>query len=158
MKKILSRINQSFAEVSGWLLTIITFLLVLNLVTRFFGIVVEGLLEMTTFVFLAVIYLGLAFSEENDEHIKVSYFITRASKKLRFALNIFNYSLAIFIGGILTYAAAETAVDAFISKESVPGTSPLPTFPVKIIIFIGLAFFFLQTVMHLYNIIRKEKR
>ena len=158
MKKILSKINQSFAEVSGWLLTIITFLLVLNLVTRFFSIEVEGLLEMTTFVFLSVIYLGLAFSEENDDHIKVNYFISRAPKKLRFILNIFNYLLAVILGGILTYAAAETALDAFLSKESVPGTTPLPTFPVKIIIFIGLAFFFLQTVMHLYSIIRKEKR
>jgi TRAP-type C4-dicarboxylate transport system permease small subunit len=144
--------------VSGWLLTIITFLLVLNLVTRFFGVDVEGLLEMTTFVFLAVIYLGLAYSEENDEHIKVNYFLSRAPKNLKFILNIFNYLLAAGIGGILTYAAAETTLDAYVSKESVPGTTPLPTYPVKIIIFIGITFFFLQTTVHLYNTIRKGKR
>ncbi len=158
MSRILSKINRFFAEISGWLLTIITFLLVLNLVTRFFEVDVEGLLEMTTFTFLAVIYLGLAYSEEHDEHIKVNYFLSRAPKKLRFAMNVFNYLLAVVIGGILTYAAAETAIDAFVSRESVPGTTPLPTFPVKVIIFIGLTFFFLQALRHLYKTMRNEKR
>ena len=129
----------------------------LNLITRFFGIGVDGLLELTTFVFIAVIYLGLAHCEEENEHIKVNVIISRVPKPIRNILHIFNYVLAIIIGGILTYAAADAALKAYISKDSVPGTAPLPTFPVKFIIFFGLAFFCFQAIMHLYSFIRKER-
>ncbi len=157
MKKFLTMVNQFFAETSGWFLTIITFLLMLNLTTRFFGIGIDWLLELTTFVFLSVIYLGLAHCEEDNEHIRVNFIISRVPEPFRNILHIFNYVLTIIIGGILTYAAADAALKAYITKDTVPGTAPLPTFPVKLIIFLGLAFFCLQAIMHLYSKIRKAR-
>jgi TRAP-type C4-dicarboxylate transport system permease small subunit len=157
LRRFVTMISQFFAEMSGWFLTIITFLLILNLLTRFFGIGIDGLLELTTFVFLAVVYLGLAHCEENDEHIKVNVILSKVPEPLRKILHIFNYVLAIGIGGILTYAAFDAAVKAYISKDSLPGTTPLPTFPAKLIIFLGLAFFFLQAILRLYNSARNKK-
>jgi TRAP-type C4-dicarboxylate transport system permease small subunit len=157
LKKLLTKVNQLFAEMSGWLLSIITLLLLLNLITRFFGIGVQGLLELTTFVFVAAIFLGLAHSEETDEHIKVEFIISRVPKKLHDVFYIFNYVIAVLISGILTYAAGNSALEAFVSKESVPGTTPLPTFPAKFTIFVGLMFFCLQAIINLYSFMRKEK-
>lgn len=157
MNKILTVINQFFAEISGWFLSVITFLLVLNLLTRTFGIAVQGLLELTTFVFLAVIYLGLAHCEEHDEHIKVNVILQRVPNKLRIVFNVFNYFLATIVGAFLTYAALLAAINAYVSKEAVPGTAPLPTFPVRAIIFFGLGFFTLQALLHLFRYLRDLK-
>lgn len=157
MNKILTVINQFFAEISGWFLSVITFLLVLNLLTRTFGIAVQGLLELTTFVFLAVIYLGLAHCEEHDEHIKVNVILQRVPESLRVIFNVFNYILATVVGAILTYAAVLSAINAYVSKEAVPGTAPLPTFPVRFVIFLGLGFFTLQALLHLFKYIKHLK-
>lgn len=156
MKNILSKVNGFFAEISGWFLSVIAFLLVLNLATRFFGVPIQGLLELSTFVFLAVIYLGLGHCEEVDDHIKVNAILKRVPPKVRDALYVFNYVLAIVIGGIVAYSAYRSARGSFLSRESVPGTAPLPTFPVRFIIFIGTLAFLLQVIAHIYQVLRRN--
>ncbi|MFA7566745.1 MAG: TRAP transporter small permease [Alkalispirochaeta sp.] len=158
MKKIMARVNQFSAELSGWLLVVIIVLLVLNLVLRFFGIDVEALLQLTTFVFLAVVYLGLAHSEEQDDHIKVSVIIENVPKPIRTFLNFFNYVMAVIFGAILTYAAFDAAREAFIYKETLPGINPLPTFPVKIVIFLGLLFFTFQVIVQLIALTKHKNK
>jgi len=149
--------NQFFAELSGWLLTIITLLLVLNFIIRFFGKDVDALLQLTTFVFLAVVYLGMAHGEENDDHIKVTFLLSKVSPRVANAMNVFNYVLATAMGALLTYAAGDSAYEAYVSTETVPGTTPLPTFPVKVIIFLGLLLFTLQAAVFLVKYVKKEK-
>jgi TRAP-type C4-dicarboxylate transport system permease small subunit len=158
LKHLLARINALFAEFSTWALSVIMILLIVNLVTRFFGIPIPGLLELSTFVFVAVIYLGLAHAEENDEHIKVNAIIRRLPPGIAKALRIFNYVVAISIGGIITFAAGRIAIDAYVSGESVPGTSPLPTYPVKVTIFIGVLFFVLQCIVILVAVFKNGKK
>lgn len=156
MKKILSIVNGFFSEISGWLLCVITFLLVLNLITRSFGVAVQGLLELSTAIFIAVIYLGIGHCEEVNGHIKVDFVLQRVPQKLRDALNIFNYLLAIIIGSLIAYAAFISAEASFLSNETVPGTAPLPVAPVRFIIFIGVVAFVLQVVLHLYTVLKRN--
>lgn len=155
MRKFLTSINNFFAEISGWFLSFVAFLLLLNILTRYLGMPIQGLLEISTFAFIIVVYLGLAHCEENDEHIKVNAIIKRLPKTMNGVLHIFNYVLTIFISGILIYASLKSAIEAYISNESLPGTAPLPTFPVKFIIFSGLLFFCFQVIVNLYRYIKK---
>lgn len=156
MKYILSKINGFFAEISGWSLSVIAFLLILNLATRFFGVPIQGLLELSTFVFLGMIFLGLGHCEEEDDHIKVNAILKRVPPKVRDVLYIFNYILAIVVGGIVTLAAYRSAVRSYVSRESIPGTAPFVTFPVRFVIFVGLAFFVLQVVSHIHTVLRRN--
>lgn len=156
MKNLLSKINGFFAEISGWFLSVITILLILNLITRFFGVPIQGLLELSTAVFIAVIYLGLGHCEEIDDHIKVNAVLKRVPQKVRDALYIFNYTLAIVVGGMITYAAFRSTRASFLSREAVPGTAPLPVGPVRLIIFIGVLAFVLQAMVHLYTVLRRN--
>jgi TRAP-type C4-dicarboxylate transport system permease small subunit len=151
LKHLLARINALFAEFSTWALSVIMILLIVNLITRFFGVPIPGLLELSTFVFVAVIYLGLAHAEEHDEHIKVNAILRRLPPRIARAVKIFNYTVAVSVGGIITFAAGRIAIDAYLSGESVPGTSPLPTYPVKIAIFVGILFFVLQCIVTLFT-------
>ena len=157
MSRLLSKINQFFAELSSWFLSIIMILLTINYITRFFGVPIQGLLELSTFVFLAIIYLGLAHAEEYDEHIKVNAIIKRMPPKIAKALNTFNYLLAVFVGTVITKAALDTAIAAYESGESVPGTAPLLTYPVKFAIFIGMLFFVLQAIVTLVAVLKNRE-
>jgi TRAP-type C4-dicarboxylate transport system permease small subunit len=156
LKNLLSKINSFFAEISGWFLSIITILLILNLVTRFFDVPIQGLLEISTFVFIAVIYLGLGHCEEIDDHIKVNAVLKRVPQKVRDVMYIFSYTLAIVVGGMITYAAFRSARGSFLSGEAVPGTAPLPTAPVRFIIFIGFLAFVLQAIVHIITVLKRN--
>jgi TRAP-type C4-dicarboxylate transport system permease small subunit len=151
MKRVLRTLNAFLAELSGWLLTIITFFLVLNFMLRLFEVSIDWLLELTTFVFVAVIYLGLAHGEERDEHIKVNFIIDRVPKGLKKILTGFNYLVTLGMGALLVYAAYLSAWEAYAGNETLPGTYPLPTFPVKSIIFFGLLLFTLVIGVKAYE-------
>lgn len=145
----MSVVNGLFSQVSGWLLSAITFLLVLNLVSRGFGVSIQGLLELSTAIFISVIYLGISHCEETNDHINVNFILQRVPQKVRDALNIFNYLLAIIVGSMIAYAAFASASKSLISNETVPGTAPLPVAPAKFVIAIGVVAFVLQVVLHL---------
>lgn len=156
LRKLLTKINNGFAEISAISLTIIAILLVLNVITRYFGMHILGLVEISTFVFLIIVYLALGKVEEEDNHIKVNFVLDKLQKKKRMylALNIFNYILATIVGGILVYAVGISAKEAYLDNESISGIMYLPTFPVKFIMFVGLLIFFLQSFVKLYGFIK----
>ncbi len=158
MKRVLSLLNRFLAELSGWLLTIITFFLVLNFVLRLFEVSIDWLLELTTFVFVAVIYLGLAHGEERDEHIKVNFIMDRMPTGLQRILMGFNYLVTLGMGAILVYAAYLSAWEAYVGHETLPGTYPLPTLPVKSIIVFGLLLFTLVIGVKTYEFFKGKDR
>lgn len=156
MKKLLYIISQLEAELSGWLLTVITFLLVINFAARYIGLFVPGLVELTTFVFIATVYLGLAQGEVDDDHIKVSFIYQRVPKTVQRVLYFFNYLLAAIVGGVMAYGAYKSAISSYITDETVAGVMTYPTFPIRTIIFIGIAVYFLQIIVRLFNFFKNK--
>ena len=157
MRKLLYFISRLEAELSGWLLSVITFLLVFNVVARYFGFFVPGLVELTTFVFLAAIYLGMAQGEIEDDHIKMSVIYQRVPKKIQRILFLFNYGLAAIIAAVMTYGAYKSALSSYVTDETVAGVAPFPTFPIRTIIFFGLSMYLFQVIVRLYNFLKNKK-
>jgi len=116
LRKLLYIISQLEAELSGWLLTLITFLLVINFAARYIGLFVPGLVELTTFVFIATVYLGLAQGEVDDDHIKVSFIYQRVPKTVQRVLYFFNYLLAAIVGCIMAYGAYKSAISSYVTE------------------------------------------
>lgn len=153
MKKLVCMISRLSAEISGLLLTIIAFLIVINLISRWVGMFIPLLIELTTFTFISVIYLGLANCEEEGDHIKMTAVLRKLPKRWKHIFDIFTYLLTVIMAGILTYAAAKSALVAYRTQEAIAATLHVPTTPVKVVIFFGLALFFLQTILTLCKII-----
>lgn len=158
MRKLLKIISQLETELSGWLLTVITFLLVFNFAARYFGFFVPGLVELTTFVFIAAIYLGMAQCEIDDDHIKMTVIYQRVPKIVQRVFYFFNYVLAAIVAGIMTYGAYNSAISSYVTDETVAGVMTYPTFPVRTIIFFGLAMYFLQVIVHLFDFFKDKNK
>lgn len=158
MKKILYIISQLEAELSGWLLIVITFLLVVNFAARYFGLFVPGLVELTTFVFLAAVYLGLAQGEIDDDHIKMTAIYQRVPKTVQRVLYFFNYVLAAIIAGVMSYGAYRSAISSYVTNETVAGVMTYPTFPIRTIILFGLVMYFLQVIVHLFEFFKNKNK
>ena len=157
MKRILSLLNKFLAELSGWLLTIIAIFLITHFALRLFEVSIDWLLELTTFVFVSVVYLGLAHGEERDEHVRVNFFVDRVPFTVQKVFRGFSWLLTLAMSLILVYAAFLSAQEAYLSNETIPGTYPLPTFPVKSIIFFGLLLFCLGIGVKTYEFFTRKE-
>ena len=154
MEEILKKLNHFFAELSAWLLSIIMFLFALNLIVRFLGFPLEGLVETGMFTFIAVVFLGISHCEELDNHINVGFLLTKLPEKTHSRLEIFNYSVVAIVSVFITYAVFLSALESIVRKEAMSGTIPLPLFPVKTAIFIGSLIFLFQVLYKLFVLIK----
>jgi len=155
MKKLISRITATLAESSGWLVSIIMVLLVIDFVSRGLSRPIHGVGEMAVFVMVAVVYLGLGHCEQVKGHVRVEMFISKLPPRIMTATNIFSFFLALLIITIVIYSVLMNAIASYQEHEAVAGPTPLPIFPVKFVIVIGLVFYWVQIFSSIVKEFRK---
>lgn len=149
IKNIVKSFNHTLAELSGLLIFVLMVLLIVDFIGRFIERPLHGLGTLSVFALVATVYLGVPLCEEEYEHIRVEALINRFPKKLTHLFNVLSYSVVVITILICLWASALNAITSFNVMEKEPGTVPMVIFPVKIIIFIGLLFYFLQTIINL---------
>jgi TRAP-type C4-dicarboxylate transport system permease small subunit len=145
MRKITHKVNQILAGFCGWLMLAMMLLLVLDVVTRFIGWPMQGMAELSVFVMMVVIYLGLARCEERKEHVGLEILRNLLPGRKRRRLDWINALLAVVTVGIFSYAVIDNAIFSFLRNESLEGTVELPIWPTKFIIVVGIVFYMIQT-------------
>lgn len=151
MRKIISFINKSFAELCGWLLSVIMVLLVIDFISRGLSMPVIGASEIAVFAMVSVVYLGLPFCEQQRGHVRVEAVLIRLPKKLKSVLDLGCYVLAIAIIIIAIYAGFINAISAYVEREAIAGATPLLTYPVKFVMVVGLVFYLLQLFINVFD-------
>lgn len=143
---LLHRSNNLLAELSGWLVSAIMVFLIFDIVSRLFSKPVQGVSEMAVFALVATVYLGLSHCEENHNHIRVEFFMEKLTSRTRKISDLSDHLVAILFMAIASYASYMNALFSFQTGEAISGTTPLPVYPVKFVIFIGCAFYLLQLI------------
>lgn len=155
MKELLTQVNRFFAEICGWLLSAIMILLIVDLVSRGVSMPIQGVSEIAVFVMVTVVYLGIAQTEKNRGHVRVTAVITRLPSRIRNIINFIVYALALGTIAVVVWAVTLNAIKAFNSKEAVAGTVPLLIWPVKFMIVVGCVLYFLQIVVNTIDEFKK---
>ena len=147
MKKIIQITNKYFAEFSGWLLMLMMGLLVIDFVSREMYYPIQGVAEVSVFVLVAVVYLGIPHCEQMGEHVRIDAFVNRMPIRLKKIINSTVYlSTSLFLI-ILIFSVGQNFVKSYQSKEVIAGTTPLVIWPVKLVIFIGIFFYCMQVMI-----------
>lgn len=147
-KPIIKQIIDVLAQLGGWLLSILMFLLLIDFISRDMYRPVPGVGEVSVFVLIAVVYLGIPYCEQIKGHVRVDLIISRLKPRLRGVINLFDYFLLLLIIGIVLYAVGQSALYSYHTKEAVTGLIPLPVYPVKFVIVIGLMFYWIQLLLN----------
>jgi TRAP-type C4-dicarboxylate transport system permease small subunit len=145
IRRITHIVNQVLAGFCGWLMLAMMLLLVLDVLTRLIGRPMQGMAELSVFVMMVVIYLGLARCEERMEHVGLELLRNFLSTGKRKRLDWINALLAVLTVGIFAYAIIDNAIFSFLRNESIEGTVELPIWPTKFIIVVGIVFYMIQT-------------
>ena len=148
MKRIVHKINQILSGFCGWLMLAMMILLVIDIITRTMRKPIQGMAELSVFVMMVVIYLGLARCEEHKEHVNLEIVLNALPSLPRRILEVFSYLLALGTVGLLLYAVFTNAINSYLRNEAIEGTVEMHIWPVKFIMVIGLIFFFAQTVIN----------
>lgn len=156
MKNFLTKVNRLMATLGGMLMSIVVVLFLTNIISREINKPIQGLLQLAVFATIIVVYMGLAYCEDKDEHIKIEVIVSRLSLNAQKILkNVIAKVVEIVVLSICIYAAALDAYSAFITKASITGTVPMILWPVKSMIFVGLFLFWLQILLNLIRFIKK---
>jgi len=144
MKSILSRINHFMATLGGLLMSIVVVLFLMNIISREINKPIQGLLQLAVFTTIIVVYMGLAYCEEKDEHIKIEIVASRVSLLIKGKMKMIVKIIEIFILSICIYAVSLDVYSAYITKATITGTVPMILWPVKSVVLVGLILFWLQ--------------
>jgi len=158
MKKIIHEINDKFAELSGWILFVIMFLILFDIVTRVINKPIQGITELAVISMMVVVYLGLAHCEENKEHVSVDALIKRLPLKKATIINLFTYLLQLVVMFFIFYAVSRDAVIAYTTKQCASGANPIILWPVKFFMSIGLLFYWIQILKNFLIEFRKIQK
>jgi len=158
IRRYLIKFNHFFAEMSGWLLSAIMFLLIIDFVSRGMYRPIQGVGELAVFVLVAVVYLGIPHTEEVRGHVRVTAITSRLPERIQKILDFIIYLVATVTIAFVVYAVTQNAVKAFINQEAVAGTVPLPVWPVKFVIVIGCVFYFIQMISNTIDEFKKLVR
>jgi TRAP-type C4-dicarboxylate transport system permease small subunit len=168
MRKILSAINRFFSILCGWSMLALMVLLVFDFVGRgvpstlrrlgesfglpFLTALSEAswlqpstiLADLSVFVMIAAVYLGLALCEENGQHVSIEVVPTMFKGKLRQFFIFLSFLLQEITVIIMIYAMYRNTLRSFRTEEAVAGLNPLEIWPIKILVCVGLFFYLLQ--------------
>jgi TRAP-type C4-dicarboxylate transport system permease small subunit len=155
MKRLTHKINQILSGFCGWLMLAMMILLIVDIVARTMRKPLQGMAELSVFVMMIVIYLGLARCEEQKEHVNLEIVLNALPPLPRRIMEALSYLLAFGTVGLLFYAVTANAIHSYLRNEAIEGTVEMHIWPIKFVMVVGLLFFLVQTLL---NALEKFKR
>jgi TRAP-type C4-dicarboxylate transport system permease small subunit len=155
MKTVFHKINQILSGFCGWLMVSMMTLLVIDIIARTMRKPIQGMAELSVFVMMVVIYLGLARCEENKEHVSLELVVKALPRPAQGVMSVISHLMALGIVGLFLYSVLMNAINSYVRNEAIEGTVEMHIWPVKFIMVIGLTFFFVQTLINAVEAVKK---
>lgn len=95
MRRFVTKLSDFLDWVAGWVLMATIFLVVGNILLRFFGHPIEGTYEWVGFLTAAVISLALPYCAVQQGHITVTFFVDRLSPRLQVIVDLITGLLSV---------------------------------------------------------------
>ena len=185
MRKVLSLINVIFSMICGWLMVVLMLMLVLDFSTRglpdglrwlaanlhlsFLADLASSewlqpitiLPDLSVFIMIIGIYLGLALCEERYMHVSIEFATIHLKGTPKRCVEFVSFLLQAAALGVMVWAMFRNTLKSYNTSEAVPGVVPMEIWPVKVFVCVGLVLYMLQVLLHLWdktrNLIRPQQ-
>ena len=150
-KKVMDKVNLVLAAICGALVFFYMFLVAANITGRYiFNKPIDGTLEIGQLVLASVIFFSLAYTQEEDAHIRVTAVLKTLPQRWQN-----RFESAILVIGFLTmilmsWRAFPFAMESLRMRE-VHMSVDIPIWPTKFIFFIGWCVLGLQFLLEFLN-------
>jgi TRAP-type C4-dicarboxylate transport system permease small subunit len=156
--KRIAALLSSFNYVSGAFVLAITILTVVHALGRYiFSMPIPGLVEMSSFMLVIIIFMAGAYTEALKEHTTIDVLVKKFPGKAQLVVNVFTHLLSIVI---TVFAFWQTIVHGlFIMKAGKVSTVlTIPHYPFLFVVALGWAILLLALVIHTIGLLREGIR
>jgi TRAP-type C4-dicarboxylate transport system permease small subunit len=123
-------------------------LVVANIIGRYlFNHPVTGTLEITESLLVVIIFLSLAMTQYDGGHIRVTILTRRLPRRVARAATVFAMACGAAFFTWCAYAAWRFAMQSWSFNEHEWGTVVFPLYPMKFIVFAGIAMLAFQFLL-----------
>jgi TRAP-type C4-dicarboxylate transport system permease small subunit len=129
----------AFVMISGAMILLLMYLITLEVLLRkFFHHPIPGTYELVQFLFVSLVFFGVAYVQSIKHHIKIDIATTRLSQTFQDKLDLLGYIIGAIITGILAWRTGLEAWKSFITNDYSMGIVSFPLWPAKTCVFLGL--------------------
>lgn len=129
--------------VASFFLILIAILIVLSILTRTFDFYIAGLNEYSGYCLAAASFFGLAYTFESGDHIRITLFIEKMSKKTKSIFEIWCLTAASIFSGFLSYYLIKMTYTSYLFEEKSEGADGILLWPPQITLAIGSSLLFI---------------
>ena len=108
-------------------------------------------MEFSLMLMIAVIYLGLGYTEQCDRHIAIDLFYKKLNKNLQNIISKTNYIILLVISSILFWHSFDNFIYSFEINEILPGMASFPKYPSKFCLSLGVLIYMLVILSKLFS-------
>lgn len=157
MKQIkLDKIYYILAVIGGALIIVNTLTGVIDVAGRtFLNRPFQGQVEITSVVLVYIVFLGFAFSEKQDAHIRLMFFNNRLSERGKLIYESLITLVALIFFSLVTYSAWNYFWRSWIAKETILASIRIPAWYAKFAVPFGLLFIVILFGTRLFTLIKK---
>ena len=146
-KKVMDKVNLVLAAICGALVFFYMFLVAANITGRYiFNKPIDGTLEIGQLVLASVIFFSLAYTQEEDAHIRVTAVLKTLPQRWQDRFETAILAIGFLIMILMAWRALPFAMESFRMRE-VHMSVDVPIWPTKFIFFIGWSILGLQFLL-----------
>ena len=137
-QRILDKVYTVSAILASFCTAMIGFLIFTEIVLRFFGTTIPGVIELVVFCMVASAFLALAQTLRKNEHIRITVLISHLPPKIRRWFEVWCLSVSALFFGTLAYYTIFMAYESFIFNEMSDGVVGIPLWIPQLFMFWGV--------------------
>ena len=150
-KKILYRVNLALASICGALVFLYMFLVGTNITGRYlFNKPIDGTLEIGQLVLASVIFFSLAYTQQEDAHIRVTAVLKTLPQRWQNRFETAILAIGFLVMILMAWRAFPFAMESLRMRE-VHMSVDVPIWPTKFIFFVGWSILGLQFLLEFLN-------
>ena len=160
LRDILNFVIKTSGKIGSFLILLLITLVSISVILRYvFSIGFIWLQDLYVWVHAIFILLGLAYTLNTDEHVRIDLFYRSFKEKIKKKINFFGVLLfGLPVSYILIFKGFDYFYRSFLLNESSKETGGLPfIFILKFFIFLMGVFLFLELSRQALNFLRKKR-
>ena len=159
LDKKLEKIEKRSCKVAAALVFIMIFPTTLDVLLRYtMDEPLPSMIQLTEFMMVGVVYLGISYVQSIKEHTKIEMATTWLPQRGQDFLDTFGYLVGLFIFLIITWQGARLAWDAWVTQDYTMGIIHFPLWPAKSVLPLGCGLLCVRLALDILLSIKKLKQ
>ncbi len=147
--RLLGTAERALNLVAAGAILLVMVLVTTQIVARKLGQAIPGIYESAELLMVAIVFLGLAYTQSQHGHVRMELLVIRLSPRWRNTLEVFTLLLSLGLFVIITYKSWGNAYQSWQMKDVTMGLIDWPVWPAKILVPIGSGLLSLRFIAHL---------